>query len=113
MKGNMKTKIGHMFRQGDVLITRVKSMPEKLRPVDNENNRVVLAHGEVTGHTHSIASTDAVQYVDDSGATFLEVTAAMAALEHQEHSTISLDQGTYKITRQREYSPEAIRRVAD
>ena len=37
-----------MYRQGDVLIVPVESIPEELDPVDREDGRVVLAHGEVT-----------------------------------------------------------------
>jgi hypothetical protein len=32
---------------------------------------------------------------------------------HQEHATIELPAGNYRAIRQREYSPEAIRNVAD
>ena len=38
---------------------------------------------------------------------------APVALEHDEHETIQLPPGDYRIIRQREYSPEAIRNVAD
>src|SRR5258708_19796990 len=43
-----------LYRQGDVLIIPVEWIPEKLDPVDRENGRVVLAHGEVTGHAPAI-----------------------------------------------------------
>jgi len=32
---------------------------------------------------------------------------------HEEHGPISLEPGTYRVWIQREYSPEAIRRVLD
>jgi hypothetical protein len=38
---------------------------------------------------------------------------APVALEHDEHDTIAIPPGNYKVIRQREYSPEAIRNVAD
>ena len=34
-------------------------------------------------------------------------------LTHQEHAPIALAPGAYRVTRQREYTPEAIRTVAD
>ena len=38
---------------------------------------------------------------------------APAPLEHQEHTALVLDPGDYQVVRQREYSPDAIRRVED
>ena len=35
------------------------------------------------------------------------------AVTHEEHASIQLPKGNYRIVRQREYSPEAIRNVAD
>jgi len=91
-------------------IRRKDSIPTtEIRP---EQGRVVLAHGEVTGHSHSISPQEATLY-SDGAVTELEVKAAMAMLEHQEHGTIALPKGRYRVIRQREYSPEAIRNVAD
>ena len=36
-----------------------------------------------------------------------------AALTHQEHDTINLPKGNYKVTGQVEYTPERLLRVAD
>lgn len=103
------------YRQGDVLIERIDSMPVKLMPVDREHGKIVLAHGEVTGHAHAIADSHATlfQTAEQAGVSFLEVREAVAALQHEEHATIELPPGNYRITRQREYSPEEIRNVAD
>jgi len=110
----MKTNSIH-YRQGDVLIQRIGSFPSTLTPVARENGKVVLAHGEVTGHAHAIASPNADLYsaVDSGSVTFLEIRSALAELCHEEHATIALQPGKYRVTRQREYSPEAIRNVAD
>lgn len=104
-----------IVRQGDVLICRVKSIPAKVEPVARENGRVVLAHGEVTGHAHAIKSPKAALFRDPAlAAVFLHVTGdEPALLEHEEHSTIALPPGNYEVIRQREYSPEEIRQVAD
>ena len=103
------------FRQGDVLIERITALPSKLTKLARENGRVILAHGEVTGHAHALSDEHwhLFQSEQEQGVTFLEVRDAMAALKHDEHATISLEPGLYKIRRQREYSPEAIRNVAD
>lgn len=103
------------YRQGDVLIERVGSLPAKRTKLAREKGRVILAHGEVTGHAHAISEKhcDLFESAEQIGVTFLEVREAVAALKHDEHSTIELPPGNYRVTRQREYSPEAIRNVAD
>ena len=103
----------NQFRQGDVLIERIRTIP-KLHPMPREDDRVILAHGEATGHAHAIADLGVEQYQSgEPGVTFLEVAQAVAMLTHEEHATIELPRGHYRVRRQREYSPEAIRNVAD
>lgn len=102
-----------------------------------EQGRITLAHGEVTGHHHTIyADTetdlipDAEYFEEPDGRRVLLVTKP-CVLRHQEHAPITLDPanpiqarqgdvlltpigtGAWKVTRQREYSPEAIRNVMD
>lgn len=43
-----------MFRQGDVLIRPVASIPDGLKKVPLDKGRVILAYGEVTGHAHAV-----------------------------------------------------------
>lgn len=103
-----------MARQGDVLIISVKKMPAKLEPVGRENRRVILAHGEITGHAHAIKDERAALFRDPTlAAIFLHVSGDTVALEHDEHDTIQIPAGNYQVVRQREYTPEAIRNVAD
>lgn len=111
----MKNTKQTQFRQGDVLIERIPSLPAKLTVVPRESGRVILAHGEVTGHCHAISDPEVDLFGADTapGVTYLEVRAAMAALMHDEHATIEIPTGVFRVTRQREYTPQAIRRVAD
>jgi hypothetical protein len=104
-----------MFRQGDVLIIPVKQLPKNLQPVEREGGRVVLAHGEVTGHAHAIKDQRAALFRDPKlAAIFMHVSGdETVALEHDEHETINLPAGNYQVIRQREYSPQEIRNVAD
>lgn len=105
-----------MFRQGDVMLRRVKA--RRTGRNLSEQGRVILAHGEVTGHCHEVMATDAVQlppsmlFEQPDGRRFLFVDRP-CDLTHQEHGKIALDVGSYEVVRQREYSPEAIRNVAD
>ena len=104
-----------MVRQGDVLVVAVTSTPKGVTPVDRENGRAVLAHGELTGHAHAIADKGATLFCDPKfNAMFLAVGGnAPVALNHDEHDTINIPPGNYHVIRQREYSPEAIRNVED
>jgi hypothetical protein len=97
--------MGQQYRQGDVLIVATPKVPARLTSVHRDRGRIVLAEGEVTGHAHAIADGEATLYQDDDEARFLEVTAAVA-LTHEEHDTIMIPPGTYRVIRQREYTPE-------
>ena len=101
-----------MFRQGDILIIPVtyKIIGEKL---PRENGRVILAHGESTGHSHSIESKRAHLYTDGEKILLRVNGETPVNLTHEEHSTISIPPGNYKVIRQREYTPERIRHVVD
>ena len=105
----MKNK--QQYRQGDVLVERIAKQTTKTE-VQRESGRVILAHGEVTGHAHAVAERG-VTMRRDAEVTELEITEALAMLTHDEHATIPLERGVYRVIRQREYSPEAIRNVAD
>lgn len=105
----MKSKL---FRQGDVLIERITALPKGLTK-QKHAGRIILAFGEVTGHHHSLAEADLADWwKDGKGEQFLTVKET-ALVEHQEHAPITLEPGHYRVKRQREYSPEAIRNVAD
>lgn len=92
------------YRQGDVLLQRVDQLPGNALPVEWKD-RVVLAYGEVTGHAHAI-STEMAQMYTSRGERFLAVKPG-AELVHEEHSTIKLLEGFYRVIQQREYVPEA------
>lgn len=102
-----------IYRQGDVLIMSCKKPEGALDPVPAEGDRSVLAHGEATGHTHSVAAKIATLYARAKTAErYLEVTQPTELL-HQEHAPIPLERGWYRVIRQREYAPSEIRYVAD
>ena len=101
-----------MYRQGDVLIIPVKSIPTGSKKVERDRGRVVLAHGEATGHAHTLLERNVTMFEKDM-ARFIEITGGGATVVHEEHGAVNLDSGFYEVRRQREYSPEAIRNVAD
>ena len=103
-----------MFRQGDVMLVPVKKIPRDLVEVPKEQGRIVLAHGEVTGHAHVIEG-DALFLaadLDEMSQRFLRVEGE-CELVHDEHDTITVPAGAYEVRRQAEYAPEAPTWVAD
>lgn len=104
------------YRQGDVYVMRTdEKMPADVKLVAREKGRVVLAYGEVTGHAHVIEDEDTELFTTAADAIdrWLRVGTSGAVLTHDEHGPITLDPGIYKVRIQREYAPEANRRVAD
>lgn len=102
-------------RQGDLLIQRVRATPRTRTgmPIVADAGRLILARGEATGHHHSVDAGTATLYGVEGDLVYLTV-AQLTAVEHQEHAPILLHLGTYRISRQREWSDAlAPRLVAD
>lgn len=102
-------------RQGDVGLAARPHLGGNIpdaKPVPREDGRIILAHGEVTGHAHAIVGDGVDLLETPDGRRFLQLVAPQE-LTHEEHGTINLPEGTYEVIRQSEYSPEAIRNVAD
>lgn len=120
-------------QQGDIPIVPVATKFEGKNVA--ENGRAILAYGEVTGHAHVIDNPRAKLVRDadviaaltkeliekgilDQDAKTVDAGLIIAdgdpvALMHEEHETHMLAPGRYAVLRQREYSPEEIRRVED
>ena len=104
------------YRQGDVFLISVKSIPANAIQ-EAEKDRVILAYGEVTGHSHAFY-TDRVRFFretcSDGVRAFIDVVGdASVSLKHEEHTTIEVPPGKYEVRIQSEYSPAEIRRVCD
>lgn len=99
-----------IYRQGDVMLMRVDSLPPGAKK-EEVAERIVLAYGEVTGHAHALDTALAVAYSHNEG-RFLEAHEG-ATVRHEEHGPIELPPGYYKVVQQREYTPQEIRRVID
>lgn len=109
-----KTPRPTMYRQGDVLLVAIGRLPSGLEPITREEGRIVLAHGEATGHAHAIDHEAAEFFTArESGRRFLRLPVEGIALLHEEHAPVPLPAGLYEVRRQREYTPERIRNVAD
>ncbi len=101
---------GATYRQGDVLLVRVRARPRG-RTVPRELGRIILGRGERTGHAHAIAH-EAAELIETTDGTFLHVVASGGVeVTHEEHDAIRVPPGTYRVVLQREYVPPTIDRV--
>lgn len=98
-----------LYRQGDILIRKVRSIPGQT----TKRASGILAFGEVTGHCHKLDNLEAAEVLEVGTDMYLRVSDEGVRIVHDEHSAIALSAGNYEVVRQREYSPEAIRNVAD
>lgn len=108
--------------QGDLNIFPATEIPndavksEGGTKVDSQGN-YILAHSE-TGHNHVMSGEGAEVYdvPDDEFVSYINVkdTSRVVHLRsYHTHKTIELPPGQYRITRQREYTPEGFRRAQD
>lgn len=101
--------IKKLARQGDILFIRVDALPADLQ----KSKDLIVAHGEVTGHAHRVKMAAGVSLLEDAaGSKFVEAETGWE-ITHDEHGPIQFEAGKWETRRQREYSPEAIRKVID
>ena len=107
--------------QGDLYIKRVDKLPDGVTAIQPIGGDFIVAHSE-TGHHHVVAAQPGVEYfssANDPLICFLVVKNDDVQLRHNRsfdtHRPIALKGGNsiYKLTRQREYTPEGWQRVAD
>lgn len=101
-----------MARQGDILFVQLEDAPEGVDIPRDAQGRAVIALGEVTGHAHAVLDID-VKWIETPASERVLISAAPFQVVHEEHAPILLPPGAYRVQRQREYSPERIRMVAD
>lgn len=108
----------NQLRQGDVMMVYVEKT-ETAPAVVEPGQRVILAHGEVTGHTHALrvdtpVSAPPSKPVFDAAAERYIQLLDSGKLGHEEHSTAIMRAGTIEIGVQVEAGPHnMLRRVAD
>ena len=98
-----------IYRHGDVIIAPVKSVPRQATP----RAGLILAHGEVTGHSHRVETGARAELFEIERQLFLRVLGSPARVVHEEHQTIELPPGDYRVWRQREYDPREDLTVRD
>lgn len=106
----MKTFSGNYIAQGDLNIFRVADIPD----IEETDNRV-LAHSE-TGHHHVIEGNAVRVFEQDDFVSYVDVQEPAQVVHlrgFDTHETVELPPGKYRVSRQREYTPEGFRRAAD
>jgi hypothetical protein len=98
-----------LVRHGDVLVGAVDAIPAEAV----ERTHLVMAEGEMTGHSHRVAEAVGAKLLLNGRDLYLRVTAPQVTLIHQEHGPIAVPRGEYRVWQQREYSPQEIRIVRD
>jgi hypothetical protein len=105
--------------QGDLYIRRIEALPKGVKKSKSTHGKFIVAHSE-TGHHHVIADKKGVQifHGSDPLVSYLTVIDQVeVTLEHlrdfDKHEALLIPGGTYEIRRQREYTPEGWRQVAD
>ena len=109
-----------LFQQGDVLFHAVKIPKTSLQKIDSS----VIQEGEHTGHAHRIVMfrhddkrTSGFEFLEDPSTKerFLRVGPDGIEISHEEHKTIKVPEGEYKVGIVMEYDhfAEETRRVMD
>jgi hypothetical protein len=111
------------YAQGDIVLERVEDRRMTGAQVERDpDGAVVLARGEVTGHRHAFYGGNVAMFRDDALARdipselyvgHIRVKGESAELRHEEHDTITLPQGTYRVRRQREFDALEAQRVVE
>ena len=104
--------------QGDCYLQRVESIPEGLKEqTPDADGHLVAAHSE-TGHNHVLDPRHCQLYDEDEFISYLNVEPGKSVIlrhlrAYDTHEPIQIGAGTYRVTRQREYTPEGYRRAQD
>ncbi len=77
------------YRQGDVLLVRVREIPAAATLVTGADARIV-ERGELTGHAHRLEGLAEIR--TRYGVMYVEAGQG-ASLVHEEHASIALDPG--------------------
>jgi hypothetical protein len=104
------------LRQGDVLLQLAEGVDDAdlgERQKTPKDAPLILAYGEVTGHSHAIRMRGAALYQPKGKPErFLKVVRTVS-LTHEEHAPVKIDPGVYRVLIQQEYSPAEMRSVED
>ena len=87
------------FRQGDVLLRKVPSIPKTAIPISTN----IIAEGEKPGHNHKLKGSQQVFETLDEQLYFEAKQDVI--LKHPDHNTLEIPKGHYIVEHQRRYDP--------
>lgn len=101
-----------LLQQGDVLLIKIKKIPDGLKKVSKKQRGYILAEGEATGHAHVINHD--IKCFEKEGIMYLKINMCVP-LQHEEHKTISIPAGIWEVRRVQEYDHflEEAKKVVD
>lgn len=111
-----------LFQQGDIVLMKVDNVPDGF--VVRKSGEIVVGHGEVTGHTHTLKNANWLEtavadinklysFARGGGEPIYVETIDETSLTHQEHSAHTIPPGIWVVVRQRQYAPSDIKYVMD
>jgi len=91
------------YRQGDVLLEKIAQPmnASRMRKSRRVKQRLILGKGEATGHAHTVHDESASLYL--RGIERILEVVNPCDLQHEQHSSVALEPGFYRVIRQREY----------
>jgi hypothetical protein len=110
MKKQRKTQRDRsQIRQGDVFLRKIGTLPNGVTPIARDRGQVILAYGEVTGHSHRVEESNgggtATLYAGEGGVRYLTIDE-LCSVVHEEHGTVTLEPGVYELPPQVEWSDD-------
>lgn len=92
------------FRHGDLIIGVSKEDISNLKKIGER--QFILAEGETTGHKHVITATQGTVdiYKDEKTNELVIIIDGKASIVHEEHNTIEIPSGIYRMKNQQEYN---------
>ena len=93
----------NFYRHGDLSFHSI-AKPQNLKE-EKFNGEFILALGEATGHAHRLKADpkEVKLFRDFDGSLILQIDGK-AILDHEEHKTIELAPGWYKMNNEREFN---------
>ena len=98
------------YRQGDILIVEVSEITRKHKILETR----IIVEGELTGHAHRLDGDAVLIEIEgvfdhyDNPTMFIHARGDDVSVTHDEHGSIKLPKGYYKVVRQREYNEREI-----
>ena len=110
----------YYYRQGYILLERIYEIPKQImnhqqQQQQQTQDNYIIAHGE-SGNQHRMSKHVLIfENPENKEERYVQVLSQNTDLLHQEHKSIHIPQGIYKIRREREYNAfeSAIRQVQE